>query len=124
MTPRQPSDESRWQATPRRSFLEHCAREELAYQVDDQGRAWFPPRLARPGSGGPLQWRVSTGRGTVHATTVMHPRGEEPRNLAVIELAEGFRMVSRVQGIPPGAVRIGMPVRCVFAEGLPLFEPV
>lgn len=120
----QASDPERWLQAPRERFLQHCARGELAFQVGADGRAWFPPRLCEPGSGAPLRWRISGGVGVVHASTVLHPRGEEPRNLAVIELQEGFRMVSQVQGIPPQQVVIGMPVRCVFVEDLPVFEPI
>jgi uncharacterized OB-fold protein len=116
-------DQDRWQMAPHAVFLEHCARGELAYQVAGDGRALFPPRLAEPGTGAPLDWRISSGRGTVYATTTMHRRGEDPRNLVLVELEEGFRLMSRVEGVPPDAVRIGMPVRCVFVDDVPLFEP-
>ena len=48
--------------------------------------------------------------GTVYATTVVRPRGEEPYNVALVDLPEGRRM-TRVEGVAPEAVRIGMPVR-------------
>ncbi len=47
---------------------------------------------------------------TVHATTVVHPRDGEPYNIALIDTAEGRRM-TRVEGIAPQDVRIGMSVK-------------
>ena len=48
--------------------------------------------------------------GTVHATTVVRPRGEEPYNVALVDLPEGRRM-TRVEGVAPEDVRIGLRVR-------------
>ena len=59
--------------SPAAVFADHCRRGELAYQVAPDGTAVFPPRLAQPGTGAPLRWAVSAGRGAVHATTVVAP---------------------------------------------------
>jgi uncharacterized OB-fold protein len=94
-------------------FAEHCARGELAYQVDAGGRPLFPPGMRG------VQWRVSAGRGTVYSTTTVRPRGGEPYDVSLVDLDEGFRMMSRVVG---GGV-IGARVRVVFEEdGVPVFE--
>lgn len=117
-----PSPLSIWQS--------HLERGELAYQVTEDGRAVFFPRVTAPGTGGPLAWRVSRGLGTVYATTVNHLRDEPPRHVALIDLDEGFRMMSRVDGIAPDAVRIGLRVKLQVLpaeEGrapLPVFVPV
>ena len=106
--------------TPAATYAEHCRRGELAYQVGSDGAAVFYPRLD-------LAWRVSAGLGTVHATTVVHRRDEEPYNVALIDLDEGFRMMSRVETIAPEQVRIGLRVRVRFDEAhdppLPVFDP-
>ena len=47
---------------------------------------------------------------TVYATTVVRPRGGEPYNVALVDLPEGRRM-TRVEGVAPEDVRIGMEVR-------------
>ena len=57
-----------------------------------------------------LEWRVSAGLGTVHATTVVHPQQGAPFNVALIDVDEGFRLMSRVEDIAPEAVAIGMRV--------------
>lgn len=71
-------------------------------------------------------WATSAGAGTVHSTTTIRPRGETPRDLSLIELDEGFRMMSRVEGIAPEAVTIGLRVVLEWADGdppLPVFRP-
>jgi hypothetical protein len=106
---------------PATAYAEFCARGELAYQLGPDGRAVFPPRLAEPGTGAPLRWAVSAGEGTVYAATVVRRRGEEPASLVLVELDEGFRMMSRVEGIAPEDVRIGRRVRVRFDDGVPVF---
>jgi uncharacterized protein len=117
--------------SPLGTYLEHCAKGELAYQVcTDDGRPVFYPRVAAPGSGsGNLEWRVSKGLGTVYSTTVVHRKGEEPLNVALIDVDEGFRMMSRVEDVDPMAVTIGMRVRLRMHPGTekqapyPVFVP-
>ena len=115
--------------SPLTIYQEHLDRGELAYQVSD-GKPVFFPRVAAPGTGSTdLEWRVSRGTGTVYATTVNYYKGEPPLNVALVELDEGFRMMSRVEDIPPESVRIGMRVKLRVlptAEGraaLPVFIP-
>lgn len=59
-----------------------------------------------------LEWVEASGRGTVYATTVMRERSERGGNynIAIIELAEGPRLMSTVEGLAPENVRIGMDV--------------
>ena len=59
-----------------------------------------------------LEWRVSQGLGTVYSTTVVHAaRDKPPHNVALIDVDEGFRMLSRVEDIDPMQVKIGMRVK-------------
>jgi uncharacterized OB-fold protein len=109
--------------SPAEVFAAHCSRGELAYQVAPYGAAVFPPRLAQPGTGAALRWAVSAGRGAVHATTVVRRRGEAPASLVLVELDEGFRMMSRVDGPAPEDVPIGLRVRVDFDGELPVFVP-
>jgi uncharacterized OB-fold protein len=100
--------------SPADVYTEHCRRRELAYQVDETGshppRAVFRPRV------GPTEWRVSAGHGTVYATTVVRPRGGEAYNLVLVDLDEGFRMMSAVIGVAPEEVAIGTRVRLAWEE--------
>jgi uncharacterized protein len=116
--------------SPLRTYLDHLERGELAYQFSPSaGGAVFYPRMIAPRTGkADLEWCVSKGLGTVHATTVVHPQKGEPYNVALIDIDEGFRMMSRVEQIAPTAVRIGMRVkfRVHRSEGedpCPVFTP-
>jgi uncharacterized OB-fold protein len=118
--------------SPLAAYLEHCSKGELAYQVcTDDGTPVFFPRVVAPGTGsGNLEWRVSKGLGTVYSTTVVHYRNEAPLNVALIDLDEGFRMMSRVEEVDPVKVKIGMRVKVRMHPGdakqppYPVFVPV
>lgn len=117
-------------ASPLARYRAHLQRGELAYQVDDEGRSVFYPRVAAPtGHRGDLHWRVSAGLGTVHATTVIAPKGEPAYNVALIDMDEGFRLMSRVESIPPHQATIGLRVRVRVHAGdgedgpYPVFDP-
>ncbi len=103
--------EARWRA--------HLAEGRFMIQRDPAtGEAVFPPRAVAPGKGGALDWVEASGRGEVHAATVMRRRPEQGGDvgLCLVELAEGPKMMTRVVGTPPEAVRIGMPVRAKIEE--------
>lgn len=114
--------------SPRARFLAHCAQGELAFQRDPAtGRAIFFPRMAAPGSGTEdPPWEVSAGMGTVLSTTCVRSRDGD-YNIALIDMDEGFRLLSRVEGISPDAVHIGQRVRVRMRsdgeEPYPVFDP-
>ena len=99
--------------SPYATYVSHLEKGELAYQFSPAAdRAVFFPRVICPYSGSDqLEWRVSKGRGTVYATTVVHPAEGQPFNVALIDCDEGFRLMSRVEDIAPEQVRIGQRVR-------------
>ena len=120
------------QQSPLGRYIEHCRKGELAFQVcTDDGSPVFFPRAVAPGTASAnLEWRVSKGLGTVYATTVVHLKDQPPHNVALIDIDEGFRMMSRVEDIDPIAVRIGMRVKVRMHPGnekqppYPVFVPV
>jgi uncharacterized OB-fold protein len=63
--------------SPLEVYFDHLERGELAYQFSRAaGRPVFFPRVLCPFTGSDqLEWRVSAGIGTVHATTVVHQSG-------------------------------------------------
>jgi len=99
--------------SPLTAYIEHLERGELAYQFSPSSNAAvFYPRVIAPKTGATdLEWRVSQGLGTVYATTVVHPQHGTPYNVALIDMDEGFRLMSRVEDIAPAAVKIGMRVK-------------
>ena len=121
---------ARIEESPRAAYLRHAAEGTLGYQVSaSTGTPVFFPRIVQPGTGATdLEWRASSGEGTVYAATTVRTRGEEPHNVSIIELDEGFRMMSSVVDVDPAEVVIGARVRLVMrplgADGadLPAFE--
>lgn len=101
--------------SPAQTFAGHASRGELAYQVDAAGLPLWPPQVRGAG------WRVSDGLGTVHATTTIRRPGEDPHDLSMVDLDEGVRLMSRIVGIAPDAVRIGMRVRLAWDGEVPVF---
>jgi uncharacterized OB-fold protein len=95
---------------------------------------WYPRvRCHRCGSDD-LRWEALSGDGSVHAFTIVHRAADPdladalPYVVALIELAEGARLMSNIVDIHPDAIRIGMPVRVRVRELegdilLPVFGP-
>lgn len=106
--------------SPLGKYIEHCKKGELAYQVctDDNTPVFFPRAVAPRTGSANLVWRVSKGLGTVHSTTVVYAaKDKPPHNVALIDLDEGFRMMSRVEDIDPMQVKIGMRVKVRMHPG-------
>ena len=79
-----------------------------------------------------LEWVTSSGRGTVYSFTVVHrpqrPEFQVPYAVAIVELEEGWYMLSNLVGCAVEDVKIGVPVDVVFEKmseeiTLPLFRP-
>jgi uncharacterized OB-fold protein len=91
----------------------------------------FYPRVACPACGNDaFDWIEPSGMGTVYSTTVMRRPAQAGGDchLCLVDLDEGFRMMSRVQDKDPGAVRIGDRVRAQVVrqneQALVVFTPV
>lgn len=77
----------------------------------------FYPRVLCPHCGSlELAWVDASGDGTVYSTTVVHRKADAGGdiNVSLVELSENVRMMSRVEGTAPDAVRIGMPVKAAI----------
>jgi uncharacterized OB-fold protein len=102
-----------------RFLLQRCA---------DCARHVFYPRELCPHCGSTaLRWVAPSGAGTVHAVTTVRrkPEAGGDYNVSLVDLDEGVRMMSRVEG--GGTVSIGDRVRArVHVEGgkgIVLFDP-
>jgi uncharacterized OB-fold protein len=123
---------SKLDSSPLQRYLRHLENGELAYQYSPAAdRPVFFPRVACPYTGNEnLEWRVSSGRGAVYATTTVYPASGDPYNVSLIDCREGFRMMSRVEGISSLDVRIGMEVQLRIIPQpddeppIPVFVPV
>ena len=65
-----------------------------------------------------LEWVDSSGRGTIYSyTTVYRPQQpvfETPYTVVIVELEEGWHMLSKLLGVAPDDVRIGAEVEVDF----------
>lgn len=116
---------------PEQDYLRFLDEGRLMIQrCRTSGRFIFYPRVAEPLTGDTdLEWVEPSGLGTVYSVTVVRQRPPaKDYNIALIDLAEGPRLMSRVEGLPPEAVKIGMAVkaRIIREDDRPLliFEPV
>ncbi|GAB3661981.1 Zn-ribbon domain-containing OB-fold protein [Ramlibacter alkalitolerans] len=116
---------------PEQEYFAHLAQGRFMLQRSRaSGRCFFYPRVAAPQTGErDLEWVPASGRGTVYSTTIMRPRPpQQPYNVVLVDLEEGVRVMSRVEGVPPEAVKIGMPVQARIGmqdeKPILLFDPV
>ena len=116
----EPPDDTKsfWDATRDRWLV-------IPWCVDCTKSFWFPRAVCPRCLGSNLEYRASAGLGTVYAVSVHH--GEEPYAVALVDIAEGVRMMSNIVG--PGALeaRVGDAVRVAWeplsdGRNLPVFE--
>lgn len=102
-------------------FWDGVAAHELRIQQRADGSLQHPPV--------PALWKdkdeaadylVATGQGSVFSFVVHHapkvPGRSLPFVVALVELAEGVRMLGELRGIDPAEVHIGMPVEVEFLD--------
>lgn len=99
----------------------------------DCGQVVFIPQPICTGcQGEALQWVESSGRGRVYSYTIVHrpprPEFEVPYVVAIVELEEGWYMLSNIVECEPARVAVEMPVEVVFRKmndeiTLPFFRP-
>ncbi|MFF8861503.1 Zn-ribbon domain-containing OB-fold protein [Streptomyces sp. NPDC015139] len=74
-------------------------------------------------------WEEASGRATLYTWSTVHrndlpPFGERtPYTAAVVDLAEGPRMMTQVVACAEAELAAGMPLRVAFREGNPVFGP-
>lgn len=86
-------------------------------RCEDCGAAIHPHRVTCPVCGSRrLRDERSAGAGVVYSTTTVHAR-EGARNVVLVDLEEGFRVMSEVVGMASDDVRIGMGVRAALGDG-------
>ncbi len=110
-----------------RPFWEAARRHELRLQrCGACGRFWYPPGPVCPEClSERFEWTRVGGRGTVSSWVVFHKAyfpafaDEIPYAVVQVELEEGPRLISNLVDVPPGQIRIGMPVEVVFDDVTP-----
>jgi uncharacterized OB-fold protein len=83
------------------------------------GRHVFYPRIAVPGGGETdLEWVAASGDATIYAITVNRAR-EGSYNIALVDLAEGPRMMSRIEGVETAPMGARVKARIAALDGEP-----
>ncbi|MEV7884474.1 Zn-ribbon domain-containing OB-fold protein [Streptomyces sp. NPDC002817] len=76
-----------------------------------------------------VTWEPASGRAELYTWSVVHrndlpPFGERtPYVAAVVQLAEGPRMMTELVDVPPETLRAGMALEVDFRQGIPVFRP-
>lgn len=110
-----------------RSFWEAARRHELRLQrCGECGQLWYPPGPVCPEClSERFEWARVSGRGTISSFAVFHKAyfpafaEEIPYAVVQVELEEGPRLLSNLVDVPPGEIRVGMPVEVVFDDVAP-----
>jgi uncharacterized OB-fold protein len=116
-------------------FYLHCAHGELRFQRCAGCGAWrHLPRFLCALCGSPeWSWERSGGRGKIFSWTVthqaLHPAfaADVPYAIAIVEMEEGVRLVSRLRGAGAADLALDVPVfvefeRVTDAVALPIFR--
>jgi uncharacterized OB-fold protein len=97
------------------------------------GHLWHPPRPMCPRCHSLDQEHIDvSGKGTLYSYALLHhpqhPAFEYPVVAALVDLAEGPRLLTNLVECPTDEIRIGMSVRVRFVDAdddmaIPVFEP-
>ena len=117
-----------------RPFWDGVDQHELRYQrCAECGAAIFnPAHVCRSCTSSNLEWQVGGGVGTVYSWTVCHrpmtPDFVTPYAPIIVDLDEGYQMLSNLIGCTVADVRVGLRVEVVYHavrdRTLPYFRPV
>jgi uncharacterized OB-fold protein len=109
--------------------------EELRLQrCNECTHIYFPPRPFCPKCASrQVSWIKASGRASLYSYVIHHramPGFTPPYSIAVVELAEGPRMMTNIVGCPqtPAALQLDMPLEVTFVSAsdtitLPQFKP-
>lgn len=114
-------------------FWDGLEEGELRYQrcLSCDQAIFNPAHVCRRCNSSDLEWQVSAGRGTVYSYTICHrpmtPAFTTPYAPVIVDLDEGYQMLSDLVGCTADDVHVGMPVKVLFHRigdrTLPYFEP-
>lgn len=116
-------------------FWDGARAGELRLQsCNDCSKIYFPPRPFCPKCGSrSVEVKKASGKATLLSYVIHHrpsPGFDPPYSIAVVELAEGPRMMTNIVGCPqtPEALKLDMPLEVSFerqsdAISLPMFKP-
>lgn len=96
----------------------------LQWCKDCRRSIFYPRKFCPKCFGTSIEWHSSPGNGVVYAVSTMHKPGNPamtarvPYTVALVDLAEGVRLLTNIVGCMPGDVQVGAAVT-VDWEALP-----
>lgn len=115
---------------PDNEYQEHLKQGKFRLQRSRSSGAYvFYPRVFEPKTGNTdLEWVDASGMGTIYSVTIVRPKPPaEPYNVALVDLDEGPRMMTRIDGVPVEQIRIGARVQVQITsddeQHFVVFEP-
>lgn len=110
---------------PEKIWRDALGAGKLLLPVDrETGKAFFPPRVAAPGTGNDIDWIEASGRGTIHSVSVVHPRPpEEPYAVVLVDLEEGARVMGNAATDIEIGTAVTVEIDCSSNEPHLLFSP-
>jgi uncharacterized OB-fold protein len=101
---------------PATTYLSNLSEGRLTYQrCAECEAAVFYPRMLCPHCGGvDLAWEASRGHGTVYSVTTLPKREGDSTVVALVDLDEGYRMMSWLVGDGATRAAIGQRVSAQF----------
>jgi len=117
-----------------RPYWDGCREGLLRVQRcrDCGGHVFIPQPVCTHCQANALEWVESSGRGTLYSFTTVHrpqrPEFEVPYTVVIVELEEGWHMLTNLVECASEDLEIGMPVEVQFRRmsdeiTLPLFRP-
>jgi uncharacterized protein len=124
----QPWTKAFWEATKKHKLL-------IQFCNDCQSKIFYPRKFCPECWSGNLDWIEAKGKGKVYSFTITRDMVEPkfmpdlPYVLAMVNLEEGIRMMTRIVECDPEKVEMGMDVEVVFEDiseecSLPMFRPI
>lgn len=90
---------------------------------------YYPREICPHCGSAALAWKAPQGKGTVYAVTTVRrkPADGGDYNVSLVDLDEGVRLMSRVDQLAPGDVKIGQRVKArvqvTDGKGVVVFDP-
>lgn len=116
-------------------YYGHAGKGELRFQRCGDCGTWrhMPRHTCAQCGSAKWSWEKSSGRGTLYSWTTTHRsfhpgfNDEVPYAVVVVEMEEGVRIVSQIEGVAPEALKLGMKLKARFDQrdgvALPVFKP-
>jgi uncharacterized OB-fold protein len=100
-------------------YYEGLRQGKLLYQYSlDAHKPFYPPRIVCPFSASErFEWRESSGLGTVYSFSSVTGRDRPSYAVALVDVDEGFRMLSKIVNATGEEVAIGSRVRLAVGVG-------